>query len=365
MRQTYLCALFFMLALAALLVASPYVYAQRPAVDVIASPVVKQEFADVVEALGTTKANESVIITADRSEKIIKIHFEDGQVVKKGDSLVTLDKGQEEAELRAAQALASERQNAYDRAKGLSGSSALPKATLQQRLAELQQAQATADAIRARLQDYVITAPFDGVLGLRQVSVGSLVQPADTITTIDDLSQIKVDFDVPSALLGALKPGLQVTGTVDAFEGRRFTGQVSSINTQVDPVTRTFTVRALIPNDDDLLKPGLLMHIVLYSNPRDTLLIPEEALLKRGEKSFVFLVTQAGEETFVKQTEVTLGARQPGVIEVLSGLSEGDTIVSHGIIKLRDGAKVNVIAKETKDTPLKDLLEQTPSEDRS
>lgn len=354
--------LFFVGALGAM-VFVPTAHAQKSGVAkgptaVITSPVIKAEFADSIEALATTKSNESVIITADQSEKVVEIHFEDGQVVKKGDLLVTLDKTQEEAELRASKALTAERQNSYNRAKGLTGSSALPKATLQTRLAELKQAQADTEAIKARLKDYEIKAPFDGVLGLREISVGTLVQPGDMITTIDDLSQIKVDFDVPSVFLTALKPGLPIRGVIDAFGDREFKGAIKTINTQIDPVTRTVRVRAILPNDDGLLKPGLLMSITLSKNQRQSLLIPEEALVKRSDKNYVFVISDKDEAMIAKQKEVQIGARQPGVVEILSGLSEGERIVNHGVSKVRDGSPVRIRAEENIDTPLEKLLEQ-------
>lgn len=327
-------------------------------IAVIVSSVVTGGFSDRVEALGTTKANESVVITADRSEKIIGIHFEDGQEVKQGDLLVTLDKTQEEAELRASKALTSETQTAYNRAKGLSGNSALPRATLQERSAELKQAQAVTESLQAGLASYEITAPFDGVLGLREMSVGTLVQPGDMITTIDDLSQIKVDFDVPSVFLSTLKPGLPISGTVEACGVREFTGIVKTVNTQIDPVTRTVKVRAVIPNEDGVLKPGLLMSITLSKNPRQAVLIPEEALIKRSDKNFVYVIAKAEGKMIAAQTPITIGARKPGTIEVLSGLNEGDQIVVHGTLKIRDGAEVSIRAEENADTTLDELLKQ-------
>lgn len=327
-------------------------------VSVIVSSVVKADYADQVEALGTVKANESVVITADRSEKIIQIHFEDGQQVKQGDLLVTLDKTQEEAELRAAEAFTAETQMAYDRATGLSGNSALPKAILQERQAELKQAQAETDALRAALESYEIIAPFDGVLGLRDVSVGTLVQPGDQITTIDDIRSMKIDFDVPSVFLDTLKPDLEISGYVEAFGDREFKGVVRTVNTQIDPVTRTVKVRAVMPNADGLLKPGLLMRINVFKNPRSALLISEEALIKRSDKNFVYVVIQEDGKTIAKQVEITLGARKPGEIEVLSGLKEGNKVVVHGTLKMRDGAEVSIMAEETGDMPLDDLIKQ-------
>jgi membrane fusion protein (multidrug efflux system) len=363
--ETFMNRIVYTLLIFAVVSFSSASFAQRSGpkgpTGVIISPVVKGDFSDQVEALGTTKANESVVITADRSEKIATIHFEDGQEVKQGDLLVTLDKTQEEAELRASQALTAQTQTSYNRARGLSGNSALPKATLQERLAELKQAQAATEAIKARLESYEITAPFDGVLGLREMSVGTLVQPGDMITTIHDLSQIKVDFDVPSVFLKTLKPGLPIRGTVEAFGAREFEGAVRTVNTQIDPVTRTVKVRATMPNVDGVLKPGLLMSINLFKNPRQALLIPEEALIKRSDKNFVYVVTQDGETLIAKQTEIKLGARKPGTIEVLSGLNKDDKIVVHGTVKLRDGAEVSIRAEENEDASLDELLKQKPS----
>lgn len=333
-------------------------------VSVIVSPVKSQEFADRVEALGTAKANETVIITPDTSEKVAEIHFEDGQEVKAGDLLLTLDKSTEEADLKSAQAIKSERWSAYDRAKGLQQSSALSKATLQERLAAYTQSEAEVEAIKSRIEELTITAPFDGILGLREVSVGTLVQPGDMITTIDDLSQIKVDFDVPSVFLSALEPGLPIVGRVEAFGAREFKGTVSTINTQVDPVTRTVKVRAVLPNTDHVLKPGLLMSIVLLKDSRKALLIPEESLIKRGEKNFVYVAAQENGKTIARETEITIGGRQPGDIEVLSGLKAGDLVISHGTLKVSNGAEISIRATETDNAPLDDLLKQKSPEQK-
>ncbi len=332
-------------------------------VPVIVSPVALKPFSDQVEALGTTKANETISVTADTSEKIAAIHFEDGQAVRKGDLLVTLDKDEEEAQLRSAEAQLSEAESAYNRAKNLQDSSALSKGTLQERLAVLKQSEASVEAIRARLAKLSITAPFEGVLGLREVSVGGLVQPGDKITTLDDLSQIKVDFDVPAVHLSSLRPGLNIIGKVDAFSDREFRGEVRTINTQIDPVTRTVRVRAVLPNNDLLLKPGLLMTISLLVKEREALLIPEEAVIKRGNKNFVYVVAVEEGKSLVRQKEITIGSRKPGDVEVLSGLSQDEQVVTHGINKINDGAEVSINATETNDEPLQDLLKKAQNKE--
>ncbi|HPF77717.1 MAG TPA: efflux RND transporter periplasmic adaptor subunit [Alphaproteobacteria bacterium] len=329
-------------------------------VPVFVAPVVQTDFADHVEALGTTKSNEMVVITADTAEKVTAIHFEEGQEVKKGDLLITLAKGEEDADLKAAQAQLAEAQSSYDRAKELQNTNALSKATLEERLATLRQRRAAIASITARLDKRAITAPFDGVLGLREVSIGTLVKPGDTITTIDDISVIKVDFDVPSVFLPTLKSGLKVIGKVEAFGEREFIGHVQTVNTQVDPVTRTIKVRAIIPNEDRVLKPGLLMTINLLKNERRALVIPEEALLKKGNQNLVYVADNSDGKTVAKQKEIKIGTRNPGEIEVLSGLSAGDQVVVHGTLKISDGSEIAVKAVEKNNETLADMLKQQP-----
>lgn len=327
-------------------------------VQVIAAPVMQKDFADRIEALGTTRANETVVITANASEKITAIHFEDGQQVSKGDLLVSLDQSEEQAELEAAQAMVSEAQSSYNRAKGLQNSNALSQAALQERQATLKQNQAMIGQINARIENRSIHAPFDGILGLRQVSVGTLVQPGDEITTIDDLSVIKVDFNVPSLYLTALQPGMKVIGTAEAFSDREFEGEVRTINTQVDPVTRTIKVRAVISNPDMILKPGLLMTITLLKDQRQALIAPEEALIKQGETDYVYIVDQAEGKTIARKQAIKTGARQPGIVEVIDGLAAGDQIVAHGTLKISDGSEITVRAIEDDNQTLDELLEQ-------
>ena len=325
---------------------------------VITSPVVSKAFGDTVEALGTTRANEMVVITADTAEKVTKIYFEEGQDVKKGDLLITLAKGEENAALKAAQATFSEARSSYNRAKNLQSTQAISKATMQERLSTLNQSRATIAGVSARLDKLAITAPFDGVLGLREVSVGALVQPSDIITTIDDISVIKVDFDVPSLFLPTLKKGLKVVGKTEAYGQREFVGEVQTVNTQVDPLTRTVKVRAVIPNEDRVLKPGLLMTINLVKNERQALVVPEESLVKRGQKNFVYIADEKEGKTIAVEKEIKIGARRSGEIEVIDGLQENDQVINHGTLKIKNGTKIKVQAVETEKQTVSDMLEK-------
>lgn len=325
--------------------------------QVIVAPVAQQEFSDTVEALGTTRANETVSITANVTEIVSEIHFEDGQHVKKGDVLVVLDKSEEEADLKAAKAQLSERKSSYNRAKGLESQQALSTAVLQERQAALRQIEGEIAAIEARIGDRTIRAPFDGVLGLRNVSLGTLVRPGELITTIDDLSLMKVDFDVPSLFLNELKPGLSIAGHVEAFGDRDFAGQVSTVGTQVDPVTRTVTVRAVLPNPDEALKPGLLMTIQLHKNERSALVVPEAALVQRDSRVLAYVVEESEGKTVARMRELQIGNRLPGKAEVISGLAEGDRVITHGAENLSDGKEVVIKAEQAQGQTLQELLD--------
>lgn len=333
-------------------------------VQVIAAPVVQSQLIQEIEALGTLKANESIVLTADVSEKVAALHFTDGQQVNAGDLLVTLDIGEEQAELAAAQAQLAEVTAAYNRAQELKKSSALSAATVQEREAELRSAEAAVAAAQARINRRAIRAPFNGVLGLRDVSLGSLVQPGQRMTTLDDLRTMKVDFELPEVHLGAVAPGTAISGSVAAFPGKIFTGSVQTVDTQIDPVTRTVRVRALLPNPDLTLRPGLLMTLTLAAQPRDSLTVPEEAVQLNGRQAFVYVVQENAEQNgmIAERRTITPGARGVGTVEVLAGLQAGEQVITHGLVKVRPGGAIKVRATETGDEPLPELLQQQQGE---
>src|SRR5690606_8602746 len=166
----------------------------------------------------------------------------------------------------------------------------IPRAQLDTQRAMRDSARARADSIRARLAERVITAPFSGVLGFRQVSDGALVTPGTVIAVLDDISTIKLDFSVPEVLLATLSAGQAITAKSIAYPDREFRGVVSSVGSRVDPVTRAVTVRADVPNADGLIKPGMLMSVELMTQPRQAVVIPELALIQVGMRQSVFRV---------------------------------------------------------------------------
>lgn len=323
---------------------------------VVVAPVRVEQVVDRVEALGTARANESVQITTSVTEKIAEIHFEDGQRVAAGDVLVVLDKAEEDAELQAALAILDEKRLAYERSLQLEKRQFTATAQLDERRAALREAEARITALEARVDDRIIRAPFSGVIGLRTVSVGTLVEPGDVITTLDDLSVIKLDFSVPSAYLRALAPGLEVVATSEPFGEQRFEGQIEGVDTRIDPVTRSIVVRALLPNPGALLKPGLLMTVELLKDPRQAMFIPEEALIPRGARNQVLVVDEAA-DNIVTSREVTIGTRRPGRVEIVGGLDEGDMVITRGTLQVRPGQRVSILAVDEGDAPLPRLLQ--------
>jgi membrane fusion protein (multidrug efflux system) len=198
-------------------------------------------------------------------------------------------------------------------------------------------------AAESRLAHTVIRAPFAGQLGLRRVSLGSIVSPSTVITTLDDTSAIKLDFDVPEVFMARLEKGLTVTAHSAAWPDLQFTGRVISIDTRVDPVSRTITVRALLSNQDERLRPGMFLTVSLLKEDVVSLMIPEESLVPERSKQFVFVV---GEGNVVERREVQTGRRRPGQIEILEGLQPGELVITEGTQKARPGAPVTIIEQK-------------------
>ena len=306
-------------------------------VTVTSTVVQPAPWRDSIEALGTTQANESVVLTAKVTETVEAVNFEDGDRVSAGDVLVDLSGRAEVAALEEAQAEYKEARQQHERLSGLVEQGTIPRSQLDTQVAARDTAQARVAAIRARLSDRVITAPFDGVLGFRQVSPGTLVTPGTPIATLDDISTIKLDFSVPERFLSVLQPGQDVVALSAAWPDQEFRGEVTSIGSRIDPVTRAVQVRAELPNEEHRLRPGMLLTVRLFEPERQALVIPEIALTQVGSRAYVYRMRPDGT---VEQANVEIGARRRGEVEIVEGLAAGDRIVVDGTVKLRPGAQV-------------------------
>ena len=320
--------------------AGPGASAAKPQ-PVVVQAVMRSPWVDRIQALGTTKANESVTLTAKTAETVARVNFTDGQLVEAGAVLVEMTDRTEVAQLKEAQATYVETEKQYERIKGLVQQGTVTQSAVDQQLAARDTARARMDAIRVRLSDRVVTAPFAGVLGFRAVSPGTLVQPGTVITTLDDIRTIKLDFSVPETFLSALAPGQTIEAKSAAYPDVAFNGIVTSLDSRVDPVTRAIVVRAEIPNPERLLKPGMLLSVEVLNHPRESLTIPEISLSALRERMFVYRIDG---ENIAREVGVTVGGRRKGEVEILEGLNEGDRIVTDGLVRMRDGAPVAIVA---------------------
>jgi membrane fusion protein (multidrug efflux system) len=292
-----------------------------------------------VEALGTARANESIDLTSKTSNMVTAVRFAEGQQVRKGDVLVELDGDQARADLAVAQAALTESTQQLKRSRELFQTRVLSEQQIEQIEATHAANRARVASARSRLNDTVIRAPFSGRVGLRRVSVGSLIEPGTVITTLDDTGTIKLDFTVPETVVASMKPGLDVQATSVAYPGQTFAGRVASVDSRVDPQTRSVTVRAELPNERNLLKPGMFLTVKLARGAADVLVVPEESLVPEQGDVYVYVLRDGA----VTKRKIETGQRQVGTVQVTAGLEPGEFVVTEGTQKLRDGATVEVV----------------------
>lgn len=315
---------------------------KKGAMQVEVTKVGREDYALDLTAIGTVRAFESIDISPNVTEAVTGLFFDDGDFVKKGALLATLSDAEEQAMLASAQATLAEEEREIERLKNLVESGAAPAARLQERQTLADIARQKIIEAQAKLADRRITAPFDGWLGLRRISVGALVSPGTVITALDKIDVVKVDFSVPETSLGSVKPGsTKILALAASHDSKEFGGTLAQMDTRIDPVTRSVAARAEVPNPDLLLKPGMLVTVKLSLDPNVSLSIPERALVPVGAKKYVFTLA-AGDKA--KRVEVEIGRRKPGYVEILKGLKEGQVIITDGLVGLLDGAAVKVAA---------------------
>jgi membrane fusion protein (multidrug efflux system) len=299
----------------------------------------KQEFEVVVEALGTAKANESVLITTQTSDIVYTILFDDGDTVKAGQVLLTLIDLEEKAKLAALDVDLQEAKRQLKRVSNLAKKNVASEQLLDEQQARVKALVAEMNVLETQMLALEVRAPFDGVLGLRQVSIGALVRPGDAITTLDDLSTLKVDFNIAESHLPSVAIGQNIRATSIAYPDETFEGQIASIGSRVDPDTRAIQIRANISNQDFKLRPGMLLQINLQKKLLTTLVLPEASLVPVKDKHFVFVA----KDGLVVRKQVEIGLRKPGIVQIVSGLVVGEQVVVEGALKLRNGSKVTIL----------------------
>lgn len=299
------------------------------------------EFKDSIEAIGTARANEKVYITSKYSDLVDQVNFNDGQLVKRGDTLIRLNNQEELAKVSELEANLSESEAQLKRFQDLLSTKATSKSLVDQQEAKTKAIAAQLQSAKTKLNDLIIKAPFDGVLGFRDVSIGSYIDAGSVITSLDDLSIIKVDFNLPERYLPTIKLGQSIIAVNSAYVNQEFTGKISSIDTRINPTTRSLKVRATIPNENLALRPGMLLTIELVRQVETLLQLPESSIIPIEDEHYIFAINNQAQTAYRKK--ITIGRRLPGMVEVVDGVDLNELIVIEGALKLRDGTKIKVI----------------------
>lgn len=291
-----------------------------------------------IDSVGTLVANESVTLRPEVAGRITEIGFTEGQPIEKGQKLFQIDDRMARAELKQAESNLKLARLNYDRFRKLSSTGAATKLRYDEAQAELGVNQANADLARTKVDYSRITAPFDGVVGLRNVSPGDYVNVGQDLANFVSYDPMKVNFTIPETQMSKLQVGQEIDITVEAVPGETFRGKVYALDPQLDVGGRAVALRATIPNQDNKLKPGFFARVqLILERNENAIVVPENAIVPQGNQKYVYVV-QADDT--VQLVPVTLGQRLQGEVEVVEGVKAGDVIVTSGQIKLGPGAKI-------------------------
>ncbi len=311
------------------------------AVPVETAKVALETLQEDVNAVGSLRSNESVVVRPEISGRIGAINFIEGARVSKDTALVVLDSSTQAAEVQQARANLALAQTNYERTQELQKSKFVSANAGDQALNGLKVAQANLALSEARLAKTQILAPFNATIGLRQVSVGDYVKEGQDLVTLEDMSALKLDFRLPENYFGKVKLGQLVEIKTDAFPGQAFKARLIAIDPLIDQAGRSMSLRAMLDNPEGKLRPGMFANVRLILSERArALTIPEEALVPVGAEQYVFRVTESKAE----RVQVKIGLRRNAKVEVTAGLEPGDEVVTAGQLKIRDGAAVKSIA---------------------
>jgi membrane fusion protein (multidrug efflux system) len=298
-----------------------------------------------IEAVGTTRALNSVEIRPLATGTVRAISFKPGKVVSEGTVLVKLDDEIQRADLAEAEAVVTEQRSSEDRMQQLRRRNAVAPTSLEQAAAKLAVAEAALQRAKRRLSDRTIRAPFAGVVGLTNIEVGARVDTDTMITRLDNLTEVEVEFSLPEMLFGQVAIGKGLTAISSAFPGRSFKGKISEIDSRVDAASRSFKVRAHLPNPDGALPAGMFLSLQLTLEEKKALVVSEEAIVVQAADTYVFIVDKGKS----KRVSVKTGLRQDGEIVILSGLSSGDQVITRGLQRVKDNGPVKIKGDDAAD----------------
>ena len=310
-----------------------------PPTAVEAARVATVAMPQTITAVGSLRSDESVTLRPETAGRISAITFQEGQRVTKGAPLVKLDPAIPQAEVQQARANLTLAKAKFDRAVDLAKRSFISGQAKDEAENNLKVAEAALQLAEAKLAKTEIKAPFSGIIGLRSVSVGDYVKEGADLVNLEAIDPLKVDFRVPETYLRLVQVGQSLQVALDAMPGSTFDGRVVAVNPLVDAAGRSVVIRAQVRNQDTTLRPGMFARVRLITREQaDAIVVPEQALMPQGNEQYVFKVVDGK----VARTKVEAGQRRDGKVEVVAGLAPGDTVVTAGHLKLRDGVAVRV-----------------------
>jgi membrane fusion protein (multidrug efflux system) len=317
--------------------------AAGPSVTVEAIKVTTAPMPQTITAVGSLRSDESVTLRPESAGRIKEIKFQEGQRVTKGASLVKLDSAIPQAEYEQAKANAWLARTKYERAVDLAKQKFISGQAKDEAESNMKVAEAALQLAEAKLAKTDIRAPFSGIIGLRSVSVGDYVKEGADLVNLESIDPLKVDFRVPETYFRQVQPGQSLTITLDAMPGKSYDGKVLAVNPLVDAAGRAIVIRAQVRNQDTALRPGMFARVRLITRDQaDAIVVPEQALVPQGTERYVFKVV----DNKAVRVRVETGQRRDALVEVVSGLAPGETVVTAGQIKLRDGVPVTFSAPQ-------------------
>ena len=316
----------------------------EPPIKVEATQLKAATWRPEIKAVGSLRAINGVEVANEVAGVVSQIDFESGDQVKKGDLLIQIEDSVDRAALAAAQARADLAQETFNRFSNLIKQNAVSRSQYDEARSNRQATQAEVEELRAQLNKKAIRAPFVGVVGLRRVDLGQYIAVGTPIVDLNMLEPIYVDYSVPERLLTELAPGRQVEISVAAYPEQVFAGEVMAISPSINQSSRTLDVRAQLPNDEQLLRPGMFADVrSLAPEEKKVLTLPRTALSFNTYGNFVFLITEnENGEQIAKRVSVTTGNTRGNIVEITDGLQQGDRVVATGLLRLRDGQRVEI-----------------------
>ncbi|HJW39534.1 MAG TPA: efflux RND transporter periplasmic adaptor subunit [Candidatus Udaeobacter sp.] len=320
-----------------------------PPTTVSSATVKEEDWAPTLSAVGSISAVQGAVVSAELAGIVSEISFESGAAAKKGDVLMKLDTSQEEALLRSSAAEAQLARADLERSRDLAMKKVVSSAELDSAQSKFTRLNAVVDQMRSNIAKKTLIAPFDGQLGIRQVNVGQMINAGQQVVPLTSLDPVFADFALPQQYFGQLKPGLDVHVTTDALPGRVFDGKVTAINSMVDSSTRNITVQATLDNADHALRPGMFAKTeVMLPEKHKALVVPGSAISYAPFGDSVFVIEKKKDEKTGKESQVIrqqfvrVGEGRGDLVAITQGLKAGETIVSTGVFKLRNGMTVTI-----------------------